>query len=106
MKTRIIAALIIIIVASASTDSLAQARKDVRQKAQRVRIAEGRKDGEVTNGEAALLNKQQRSIRRSERRAKADGEVTVREKVVIERKQDRASRNIRRAKNNDIEKKD
>ncbi len=105
MKTRIIAALIVI-VTLASTDILAQARKDVRQKAQRVRIVEGRKDGEVTNGEAALLNRQQRNIRRSEHRAKADGEVTLREKVVIERKQDRASRNIRRAKINDIEKKD
>jgi hypothetical protein len=53
-----------------------------------------------------LLNKQQRHIRRSERRAKADGDVTVREKARLERKQDRASRNVRRAKNNDIEKKD
>jgi hypothetical protein len=104
MKARIITALIIftIMISSAS----AQTRSDARQKSQRVRIHEGRKDGEVTNGEAALLNKQQRHIRRSERRAKADGDVTAREKVRLERKQDRANRNIRRAKHNDIEKKD
>jgi hypothetical protein len=81
-------------------------RADKRQKAQRVRIAEGRQDGELTNGEAAVLNKQQRHIRRSERRAKADGEVSAREKARLERKQNRASRNVRRAKTNDIEKKD
>lgn len=81
-------------------------RADKRQKAQRVRIADGRQDGDITNREAALLNKQQRHIRRSERRAKADGDVTMREKARIERKQDRASRHVRRAKHNEIEKKD
>lgn len=104
MKTRILTTLIIVMVAL--TGAIAQTRADGRQKAQRVRIHEGRKDGEVTNGEAALLNKQQRHIRRSERRAKAHGDVTAREKARLERKQDRASRNIRRAKTNDIEKKD
>lgn len=79
-------------------------RADVRQKTERARIREGRKSGEVSNGEAAALNKQQRHIRRTERRAKADGEVTPAEKRKLERKQDRASRNIRRAKTNDIQK--
>lgn len=77
-------------------------RANVRQKTQRVRIAEGRADGDLTNKEAAALNAQQRHIRRSERRAKADGTVTVAEKRKLERKQNRASRNIRRAKNNSI----
>lgn len=77
-------------------------RANVRQKAQRGRIAEGRADGDLTNKEAAALNAQQRHIRRSERRAKADGTVTVAEKRKLERKQDRASRNIRRAKNNPV----
>jgi hypothetical protein len=79
-------------------------RADTRQKAQHARIAEGRQDGELTNTEAAALNKQQRHIRRTERRTKADGVVTPREKMKLERKQDRANRNIRRAKNNNIEK--
>jgi hypothetical protein len=78
-------------------------RADVRQKSQRARIAEGRASGELTPGEAALLNKQQRHIRRVERRAKADGQVTPAEKARLERKQNRASRNIRRAKHNAID---
>jgi hypothetical protein len=81
-------------------------RANTRQKSQRVRIADGRQDGELTNKEAAALNTQQRHIRRTERRAKADGEVTTAEKATLERKQDRANRNIRRAKNNNREKND
>jgi hypothetical protein len=78
-------------------------RADARQKAQRARIAQGRASGELTPGEAAVLNRQQRHIRRVERRAKADGQVTAAEKAKIERKQNRASRNIRRAKNNRLD---
>lgn len=78
-------------------------RADVRQGAQRARIHEGRVDGEVTRGEAHRLNKQQRHIRRTERRAKADGEVTAREKAKLEHKQNRANRHIRRAKHNEFE---
>lgn len=79
-------------------------RVNGRQAAQRARIAEGRQSGELTNGEAALLNKQQRHIRRSERRAKADGDVTAIERMKLDRKQDRANRSIRRAKNNPVDK--
>ncbi len=78
-------------------------RADKRQVAQRARIHDGRKDGEVTRREAALLNAEQRHVRRNERRAKADGEVTTQEKRRLERKQDRASRHIRRAKHNGID---
>lgn len=76
---------------------------NARQKAQRMRIAEGRQDGELTTKEAAVLNQQQRNVRRAERRAKADGQVTLAERARIDRKQDRASRTIRRAKHNKIE---
>lgn len=89
-----------------ATASYAQSetpRADKRQTAQRARIAEGRQDGEVTRKEGAMLNAQQRHIRRTERRAKADGEVTPQEKRRLERKQDRASRNIRRAKHNGVD---
>lgn len=79
-------------------------RADRRETAQRARIHKGRRDGEITNREAAALNAEQRHVRRSERRAKADGEVTAQEKMRLERKQDRASRHIRKAKHNNIEK--
>ncbi|MBY0433466.1 MAG: hypothetical protein K2U26_05095 [Cyclobacteriaceae bacterium] len=74
-------------------------RVDARQGAQRARIHEGRKDGDLTNREAAALNAQQRHIRRSERRAKADGTVTNQERAKLKREQNRANRNIRRQKN-------
>jgi hypothetical protein len=98
-------AIVLLIMVALVTQAQTQTRRaDTRQKAQRVRIAEGRQDGDLTNQEAAALNKQQRHIRRTERRAKADGVVTPREKMKLERKQDRANRNIRRAKNNQVEK--
>ena len=78
-------------------------RANARQAAQQARIAEGKRSGEVTQGESALLRSEQRHIRRSERRAKADGEVSIRERRRLERKQDKANRHIRRAKNNSID---
>lgn len=78
-------------------------RTDKRQVVQRARIVDGRRDGEVTKREGALLAREQRHIRRAERRAKSDGQVTRAEKRRLERKQNRASRHIRRAKNNQID---
>ena len=80
-------------------------RANAREGAQRARIHDGRRDGDLTKTEASALNLQQRHIRRSERRIKADGDVTRVERVRLERRQDRASRNIRRAKHNNIERK-
>ena len=80
-------------------------RANAREGAQRARIDDGRKDGDLTKREASALNLQQRHIRRSERRIKADGDVTRVERARLERRQDRASRNIRRAKHNNIERK-
>lgn len=80
-------------------------RVDAREGAQRARIHEGRQDGEVTRREGRALNREQRNIHRTEKRAKADGKVGPREKRRLERKQDRANRHIRRAKHNDREQK-
>lgn len=104
MKKIAIPAFIAMIVCVSAVAQTATPRANTRQKAQRARIVEGRKDGEITKGEAAVVNKQQRGVRRTERRAKADGEVTVAEKARIESKQDRASRTIRRAKTNEVQK--
>lgn len=104
-KISFLIAILLIIVLGYDNQSFAQTdtkRADVRQHAQRARIADGRKDGEVTRREAAALNVEQRHIRRAERRMKSDGEVTRAEKRRLEKKQNRASRHIRRAKNNEI----
>jgi hypothetical protein len=90
-----------------SVSTLAQTetvRATTRQKAQHGRIYAGRQDGEVTRREAYALNREQRHIRKTKRRAKSDGEVTFAEKARMERKQDRANRHIRRARHNQSEK--
>jgi hypothetical protein len=74
---------------------------DARQKNQHARIHHGKNSDEQTRRETALLRKEQKHIRRAERRAKADGDVTGVERRKLDRKQDRASRHIRRANNND-----
>ena len=104
MRTLVIATLLTFFVSNASFAQNSTPRIDTRQHAQRGRIMQGRASGELTNGEAALLNRQQRHIRRSERRANADGTVTRSEQRQIDRQQNRASRNIRRAKHNRIDK--
>ena len=76
-------------------------RAEVRQDAQRVRIAQGIREGEVTRREAAGLRMEQRHVRRARRRAAADGQVTPMERRKLDRKQRRASRDIHRARHND-----
>ena len=101
MKTKMIAALLMGIMLI-TTASIAQTRTDKRERVQRVRIHEGRKDGEVTNREASLLNREQRHIHRTECLAKADGHVSRKERARLVHQQNRASRHIHRAKNNTI----
>lgn len=75
-------------------------KADKRQDIQKERIREGVQSGELTRRETRKLAKEQRHIRRVERRAEADGKITARERAKLDRKQDRASRKIARTKNN------
>lgn len=104
MKGTILIAGALVFISVGAFAQTATPRANARQGAERARIHEGRKDGEITNREAAALNVEQRHIRRSKRRVKADGTVTPQERVRLERQQNRASRHIRRARHNDIEK--
>ena len=103
MKTGVLIFSLIIVATISAFAQDATPKTDVRQGAQRARIHEGRKEGDLTRSEAKALNRQQRHIRRTERRAKADGTVTDTEQRKLNRKQNRASRNIRRAKNNGVQ---
>jgi len=103
MKKTVIIFTLVLTLALTAQAQRATSRVDNRERTQSARIHEGRKDGELTNREAAALNLEQRSVRRVERRANADGEVTRMEKMRMEKKQDRSSRHIRRAKNNKID---
>jgi hypothetical protein len=75
---------------------------DGRQKNHHARMHHGKNSGEQTRKETALLRKEQKHIRRTERRAKADGDVTAAERRKLDRKQDRANRHIHRANNNEV----
>jgi septal ring-binding cell division protein DamX len=100
MKKFILVSVLVFLTTALALAQTQTPRSNKRQKAQRARIIDGRQSGEITNKERAVLNGQQRRIRKTERVAKADGIVSPSEKARIERKQDRASRTIRRSKNN------
>jgi len=95
-------AVLIIGLASISASGFAQANVNRHQTAQRARIAEGRRNGDVTNCEARVLNREQRQIHKMTRMAKADGRVTPREKQMIQKQRIRASRHIHWSKSNQI----
>lgn len=71
---------------------------DQRQANQERRIDQGIASGQLTEREAARLERQQDRINRMEDRAKSDGVVTPKERARIKAAQDRASRNIFREK--------
>ena len=73
-------------------------RVDQRQEAQRHRIQNGVKTGELTRVEAADARHGQRSIKRAECRAKADGMVTPQERARLNHKQNKAGRQLQRNK--------
>ena len=72
---------------------------DQRQQNQKARIKDGVASGELTGRETAQSVRDQRRIRRTERRAKSDGVVTDKEKAHLQHKQNKASRQLKRNKN-------
>jgi len=102
MKNLIVTSMILLFAGNGllfAQNSTITRKTNARQVSQQVRITEGVRSGDLTRTERKELKRQQRHIRRVERRAKADGEVTSRERRRINRKQNRANRNIRREKN-------
>lgn len=73
-------------------------RIDKRQQSQRDRIRHGVTRGELTRKETAHAVRDQRHIKRMERKAKADGTVTCRERARIHHEQNRAGRSLHRNK--------
>ncbi len=72
-----------------------------RQYRQQKRIHQGVHSGQLTWRETRSLEREQRHIRQSRRRAWSDGRLTPRERARLEIQQDAASRHIYRAKHND-----
>lgn len=73
-------------------------RIDQRQANQDRRIDQGVQSGQLTEQEAARLEKGQERVQKVENHATADGAVTRRERARIERSQNRQSRRIARQK--------
>lgn len=71
---------------------------DQRQAGQEARIQQGLKSGELTQKEAARLERGQDRIQRMEDKARADGKVTAKERERIQHQQNVESRHIAREK--------
>lgn len=71
---------------------------DQRQANQQKRIDQGVKSGELTQKEAARLEKGQDKVQKIEDKAKADGVVTAKERKRLHKAEDNQSRKIYREK--------
>lgn len=87
---------------NASTAHYGNNEVDSRRQNQQARIGQGIKSGQMTAGEAAKAENQQRGINQQVRadRAANGGRLTAGEKAQVNREQNRASRNIYNKKHN------
>jgi opacity protein-like surface antigen len=101
MKSILTAAAIVVATATvASAQTSTTPRIDARQSAQQARINQGVASGQLTNREAANLQRGQARVQRMENRAAADGVVTRGEQARINRAQNVESRKIYNKKHN------
>jgi len=70
-------------------------RIDQREQRQQNRVANGIKNGSISSGEAARIERNEARIKRDEARAKADGVVTGRERARLNRELNHTNREIR-----------
>jgi uncharacterized membrane protein YebE (DUF533 family) len=73
---------------------------DLREQNQQNRVADGLKNGSLTSGEAAKIERDETKIHRDEAKAKADGVVTGRERAKLNRELNHTSREIHHDKHN------
>ena len=73
---------------------------DRREQNQQNRVANGLKNGSLTAGEAAKIEKDEAKIKRDEAKAKSDGAVTSGERAKLNRELNHTSREIHRDKHN------
>ena len=97
MKTRTLIAAVAL-VAPLLANAQSTPRIDQRQANQEARIQQGVQSGELTNREAAKLEKGQTHVQNMENKAMADGKVTKKEAARIEHAQDQQSKKIAREK--------
>jgi len=95
MKLKLLAATVIVM-----TLNLHTTEAQIREGAQRHRIREGVRSGELTRSETRDLAVRERNTRRDVRMAKRDGVITPRERREIRRDKRMTSRAIYRKKHN------
>jgi len=95
MKKALTLAAVMVFMGSMWTAAAHAGRIHHRQVRQQKRICQGVRSGQLTRHETVSLERQQRHIRQSKRRAWSDGQLTPRERVRLEYQQDRASRRFR-----------
>jgi hypothetical protein len=97
--TKAIASVVLVLAGALALAAPSEASIDGREREQRQRIRQGRQSGELTHHEAARLAREQRQIRREERRFRAnDGHLGPRERARLNHDLNRASRDIYRQK--------
>lgn len=84
--------------ATSSAPTSTTPRVDQRQANQEQRIQQGVQSGQLTNQEAARLEKGQDRVARMEEKAKADGKVTPQERKRLQHAENVQSRHIEREK--------
>ncbi|MBO0862314.1 MAG: TerB family tellurite resistance protein [Chloracidobacterium sp.] len=80
--------------------ALAQDQVDTREQRQQNRVANGIKNGSISSGEAAKIERGEARIKQNEARAKADGVVTPAERARLNRELNRTNREIQHDKRN------
>src|SRR5215831_6549968 len=75
-------------------------RIDRREQNQQKRVANGLKDGSLSSGEAAKIERDETKIRQDEAKAKSDGVVTSGERKKLTRELNQTSREIHRDRDN------
>ena len=102
MKTRILAASILVALASFGASAQTTADTVQRDVNQQTRIENGLKDGSLNTKEASRLESEQSKIDRLQAKELKDGKLSPQERAQLLRAQNRASKDIKAAETNGV----
>jgi hypothetical protein len=102
MKTRILAASILVALASFGASAQTTADTVQRDVNQQTRIENGLKDGSLNTKEASRLESEQSKIDRLQAKELRNGKLSPQERAQLQRAQNRASKDIKAAETNGV----
>jgi uncharacterized membrane protein YebE (DUF533 family) len=97
-KTILMLATVFALVAGANAQN--KLKEDKNLKGEKKRIAQGVRSGEITKGEAKVIEHEVKDVQQAKAAAKADGVVTKSERKEIAKQDRQLDRTIRRTKHN------